>query len=155
MKTSLLTTMAVFALASGTYAPSAHALAAGVFQQNGNNIRVLVSHRGQPTQVELYAVDKDYNRLEARAFPATFTVTDRARRVSIKAPKTTYAVCVKTLNPVYLQSQVGVGFDLESCARVNTDMLKERTTLNFGSTNQGQRIRYGLQNPTIQQIGSE
>ena len=155
MKTTLLTSVAVFALTAGAYAPSANALSAGVFQQSGNNIRVLVSHRGEPTQVELFAVDAEYNRVDARVFPATFAVTDKARRVSVKAPTNTYAVCVRTLTPVYLESQVGVGFDLESCARVNTDMLQRTNVLNFGSTRQGQRIRHGLQNPSIQQIGSE
>lgn len=155
MNKTLLTGAAVFALAAGSYIPSANALSAGVFQQSGNNIRVLVSHTGEPTQVELYAVDSDFNRVDARVFPATFTVSDRARRVTVKAPKNTHAVCVKTLTPVYLESQVGVGFDLESCARVNTDMLQRTNVLNFGSTNQGQRIRHGLQNPSIQQIGSE
>ena len=87
MKTTLLTSVAVFALTAGAYAPSANALSAGVFQQSGNNIRVLVSHRGEPTQVELFAVDAEYNRVDARVFPATFTVTDKARRVSVKAPK--------------------------------------------------------------------
>ena len=150
---SLATAAGVAAL---TLTPSsAFALSAGVLQQSGANLRVMVSHGGAPTEVRMIAVDEDYNALEdTRAFPAVLMATSEPRRVTMSVPTNTWAICAQTTNAYVPEGELGIGFIVESCARVNPHKLQRDASLNFGArrTRGGVGLQRSLQNPDVQII---
>ena len=135
---------------------AAFALSAGVLEQHGTNLRVLVSHGGAPIEARIVAVDENYNELkEARAFPDQLLITGDPKRVSMAVPMNTYAICaVADITYNDPNTQVATGMIIESCARVNPHKLQQGAQLNFGGrkTPGGQRLRNGLQNTEVQLI---
>lgn len=99
--------------------PSAQALGVAVDFQNGESIRMDVSHKGQPIKVRMVAIDKDGNVLDNfTALPEELVVTasPKPRKVFVKFPSNTHAVCAQTSD--LLTNVNGAHLDYRSCVRV-------------------------------------
>ena len=106
----------------------------------------------------MIAVDEDYNTLEGvRTFPGTFLATQKPRKVTMRVPQGTWAVCARTVNPVQVNGDLGAGVNFETCARVNPQKLAQGNNLSFRPTQTGGRLRGALVNPdlTVIQEGQE
>jgi len=149
------------ALAAGAAAltitpTAAFALSAGVLQQNGTNLRVLVSHRGAPVEARMVAVDEEFNELEGvKSFPEKVLVTTDPRRVVMSVPTNTWAICaVADVTYDDIPGQVGHSFIVESCARVNPHKLQNEPQLRLNGTRTpgGHGLRRSLQGTDVQII---
>ena len=130
---------------------SLFAIAAGVVHQSGTNIRVQVSHDGAPVEVIMTAVDKDYNVLQGtQVFPRRVVASRTSRKVNMRVPVGTWAVCARTAEPIAYAGTAGAGVHFESCAQIGP--TAQRGGFGFGSSNLGSTLRDAISAPQIKVI---
>ena len=118
----------------------AHALTAGLLGQAGPNVRIQVSHKGEPVEVEIIGIDKNYNRVEVEAWPAQFLATGSIRKVTVKSGPEVWAVCARTVEPwVGPQGQL---FYSKSCSAVKPSVRQSVDAIR--PTRTGTRLRDAL-----------
>ena len=72
------------------------ALATGVIASNGYTSKIVVSHNGPPTAVEIVGLDENYNEVEVKSFPGDFVATRNTRKtVTVELNPDVWAVCAK------------------------------------------------------------
>lgn len=129
---------------------SLFAVAAGVVHQVDTNVRVQVSHNGAPVEVIMTAVDKDYNVLKGtQVFPGRVIASRTIRKVNMRVPVGTWAVCARTAEPIMYSGKMGAGVHFESCAEIGPTEVKGGG-LNFGQTNLGGSLREAIGTPKIE-----
>lgn len=138
----LLPVIAAAGVMAFTSSAPVMALSTGILQQSSNRVTLLVGERGNPVEVKIVAIDRQYNELDGvRTFPATFLAGPIARSVSASVPNETWAVCAKVVDPLQI-NQTGSGVIYKTCALVDRTRFRNNPNqLDFGSTRTGVRIQ--------------
>ena len=130
---------------------SLFAVAAGVIHQAGNNVRVQVSHDGAPVEVIMTAVDENYNVLKGtQVFPGKVIASRTSKKVNMRVPVGTWAICARTAKPIAYAGTAGAGVHFESCAVIGPTDSKQG--VNFGRTRLGGSLRDALAGPEVKVI---
>jgi len=119
----LLPVIAAAGVMAFTSSAPVMALSTGILQQSSNRVTLLVGERGNPVEVKIVAIDRQYND------------------VSASVPNETWAVCAKVVDPLQI-NQTGSGVIYKTCALVDrTKFRNNPNQLDFGSTRTGVRIQ--------------